>query len=180
MRRSVTDVQQVRAGVAARALDMARARPSITRVRAVSTHAITPLENGWQLTATGSEGPDISRARWSDALVPGTAAAALRATGDWDWTQPRDFDADDWWYRCGFSVDGDPASAEYVLAFGGLATIADVWLNGVQILASRSMFIAFDVSVSDLLRPNNVLVIRFRALAAALGAGPPLPRARWH
>lgn len=180
MRRSVPDVEQLSAGATARPLELrARARPSVTRIRGVSTHAITSLDSGWQLTATGSEAPDISRARWSDAVVPGTAAAAFRATGDWDWSQPRDFDADDWWYRCEFSIDGDPASSEYVLTFGGLATVADVWLNDTQILSARSMFTAFDVSVSDLLRPNNVVVIRFLALAASLGAGATLPRARW-
>ena len=31
-------------------------------------------------------------------------AAALRAAGRWDLDHPRDFDADDWWYRCRFTL----------------------------------------------------------------------------
>src|SRR5882724_2547503 len=63
------------------------------------------------------------------AVVPGTVATALNAAGNWDFNRPADLDAHDWWYRTTFAApdrgDGRPCR----LAFDGLATLAEVWLN---------------------------------------------------
>ena len=61
----------------------------------------------------------------------------------------RDFDADDWWYRCRFAVPDRTPSTR--LRFDGLATIADAWLNGRHILHSTSMFLAHAVDVGAVL-----------------------------
>ena len=49
---------------------------------------------------------------WIPCDGPMPAAAALRAAGRWDLDHPRDFDADDWWYRCRFAAPdaGDTSS----------------------------------------------------------------------
>jgi beta-mannosidase len=63
-----------------------------------------------------------------------------------------------------------------VLHFEGLATLAQVWLNGALILESRNMFEQHRVDVEALLAPENELVICFRSLQAALAARRPRPR----
>src|SRR5690606_14885323 len=108
---------------------------------------------------------------WQSACVPGTVAQIMLK----DAAQSIDLDADDWWYRCHFTS----SSAEHgtpSLYFGGLATIAQVWLNGVLILQSHNMFITHQIDVADYLQPANELVICFRSLAQTLGQKRPRPR----
>ena len=52
-----------------------------------------------------------------------------------------DFDAQDYWFRCRFSAQEHDA----VLDFEGLATLADVWLNGEPILSSVNMYLRHQV-----------------------------------
>jgi beta-mannosidase len=56
-------------------------------------------------------------------------ASALRAAGEWDVSSRRDFDAEDWWYRCRFSGPAPAPGHHVFLGFAGLATLADVWLK---------------------------------------------------
>ena len=107
---------------------------------------------------------------WLRAIVPGTLGAALRALDLW---QPDDdvaFDATDTWYRA--SVTGDGTA---VLRFEGLATIAEVYLDGAPILASDNMFLAHEVGVE--LSGTHALHIAFRSLDAHLATRK--ARARW-
>jgi beta-mannosidase len=107
--------------------------------------------------------------------VPGTAAAALRAAGLWSPGEPRDFDAEDWTFRSTFAA-GD---GHELLRFGGIATVAEVLLNGEPILRSESMFLEHVVDVGALLREGeNELEIRCRALGPLLRQRR-TPRARW-
>jgi beta-mannosidase len=103
-------------------------------------------------------------------------AAALRAAGLWSTSQPPDLDSDDWWYRCRFSAVDTVAPVR--LRFEGLATVADVWLNGEHILHSENMFVAHDVDVPQLVAGQNELVLRFSALAPLLEPSR-RPRPRW-
>ena len=61
--------------------------------------------------------------------------------------------------------------------FEGLATIVDVWLNGVHLGRADNMFVAWEAEVSELLREENELVLCARALRPLLR--PQRPRARW-
>jgi beta-mannosidase len=133
------------------------------------------LIDGWQLALTApgvAETPDTlaSTLEWITAVVPGTAALALQAAGRWSLDRPEPLHDKDIWYRARFAGTGPRT-----LRFGGLATIAEVWLNGSKILASDNMFLAHDVDVA--LAGNNELVIVFRSLEQALAAKK--GRARW-
>ena len=88
---------------------------------------------------------------WVPAEVPGTVAAALRAQGLWtSGVADRDLlDGRDWWFRCRFA---DPGNGPWLLQMGGLATLADVWLNGVHLLHSDDMFVEHELEI-DCLRP---------------------------
>ena len=79
---------------------------------------------------------------WIPAVVPGTAAAALRSQDAWS---PGDddvatLDGSDWWYRCRFDLRDGDGDGRWELELGGLATLADVWLNGEHLLHSENMW----------------------------------------
>jgi len=115
-------------------------------------------------------------AGWIRAFVPGTVAQALHAAGEWDFDRPIDFDAQDYWYRCAWRQDSPSAMTRHELRFAGLATFADVWLNGERILQADNMFREYVVDVTRHLAADNELVICFRALASALAIRRPRPR----
>lgn len=132
--------------------------------------ALTSLPAG---AATDPASFAAQQADWLPAVVPGTAASALRSAGRWSLDDRRDFDADDWWYRWRFGPRPDS-----VLRLDGLATIADVWLNGQHLLHSDNMFHAHRIPVGALPGDANELLIRFHALAPLLAQRRPRPRWR--
>lgn len=109
---------------------------------------------------------------WLPATVPGTAAAALRAAGRWDFDRPADLDGQDWWFRTTFRAPGGPCR----LCLDGLATLAEVWLNGRLLLTTTNMFRGHSIDVGPHLRGENELVLGFRSLREALNRKRPRPR----
>src|SRR5262245_21980535 len=93
--------------------------------------------DGWAWTCTSTEAGTVAdpvalstgEREWIPAAVPGTAAGALRANRAWKHgvADTDVLDDRDWWFRCRFA---DPGAGPWLLRLGGLATIADVWLNG--------------------------------------------------
>jgi beta-mannosidase len=142
----------------------------------LTARRLRPLATGWALARTAPETcatpAALSRTpcTWRPAEVPGTVAASVRAELDAN----ENFDADDWWYRTTFARPTE--GGRHFLRFEGLATIAEVWLNGKPILTSRNMFRAHRVDVTRLLRDDNDLAIAFRSLDAALAGRRPRPR----
>lgn len=131
------------------------------------------IDTGWEVSVVE---PDGHPAQWLPARVPGTAAGALRDAG-----QPideRDLDAADCWFRTTFDADAAAVDEEVVLRLGGVATVAEVFLNGELLLESESMFLSHELDVSSRLRGRNELVIRCLALTPLLSQ-PRKPRARW-
>src|SRR3954469_3737747 len=112
----------------------------------------------WQVARGGTD-------EWIDAVVPGTVGDVLG--GD-------DLDEHDWVFRAIFEADEAGAAWLHV---GGIATHADVALNGEHVLATHSMFLAHDVPV-ELREGANELTITCHALAPLL-AQQRKPRARW-
>jgi len=116
---------------------------------------------------------------WFPATVPGTAAAALRDAGQWVWGDDDEelLDGSEWWYRCRFDAPEGSLRGPWRLELGGLATVADAWLNGRQVLHSENMWIAHQIEVDEL-DPRNVLLLRFAALTPLLAQRRPRPRWR--
>ncbi|MBW8445964.1 MAG: hypothetical protein K0M49_10050 [Arenimonas sp.] len=136
-----------------------------------------PLEHGWTLLVTEAgryAGPnEVHRpAARIPAPVPGTVASALTAAGLFDPERPQPLhDKDAWYFR---SLEGE-AEGPAILRFAGLATIAEVYINGELRLASDSMFQAHDLDL--VLTGQDEIAICFRALAPHLDKRG--PRARW-
>jgi beta-mannosidase len=154
----------------------------MSTARTTGSRTTRPLDGVWEIGAAAPgraqtpadlEGLALD---WIACSGPMPAAAALRAAGLWDLDRPRDFDAEDWWYRCRFSASD--AHSHSLLRFDGLATVVDVWLNGTHILRSESMFVANVVDVSGILRNDNELVLRFHALGPLLAVRRPRPKWR--
>ena len=144
-------------------------------VHAKAGERVRALDRGWSLalTAPGSiAAPDSLGpiTDWIDAAVPGTAAQALRDAGRWSLDAPAPLHDRDVWYRLRFDGDGPRT-----LRLGGLATIAEVWLNGERLLSSDSMFVAHAIDV--VLRGDNELCLAFRALHPTLAKKK--GRGRW-
>lgn len=140
----------------------------MARLHAVTGRSATPLSAGWDLCVTepgGTPGGD-----WLPAPVPGTVAQALQEAGLYRLGEPLPLHDRDVWYRLRLAGEG-PCT----LRFHGLATIAEVWLDGTRILTSASMFERHDVPV--MLRGAHALRIVFRALNPVLKARK--GRGRW-
>ena len=139
------------------------------------------VEIQWEMTSSAPDTwmhPDdlpSSTTEWLLADVPGTAASTLRNHDRWDWDNHLDFDAYDWWWRGQVSSVG--RDGRWFLHLGGLATVADVWVNSQHVLTSESMWLSHDLELDDLADPTTIF-IRCRALKPLL-AKQRKPRARW-
>jgi beta-mannosidase len=146
------------------------------------------LAEGWQLCATApgaiadplADAAAVAALAWTPIAGALPAAAALRASGAWSLDgAARRFDAEDWWYRLRFDAPDHAAGTAALLGFDGLATLAEVWLNGRPILRSDNMFLAHAVEAGALLRASgNELLLCCRSLDQALAARRPRPRWR--
>jgi beta-mannosidase len=140
------------------------------------------LGDGWQAASCQPDacaGPhDLDGLTWRPARVPGTAAGVLADAGAWRPGDPVHLDGQDWWFRTSFAAEPPQEGERVVLALDGIATVAEVHLNGECVLTSESMFAAHAVDVGDLLRDRNELAIRCRALSPLLRVSR-RPRARW-
>ena len=131
----------------------------------------------WQVTSTEPGAAAVPAEldpalTWVAALCPGTAASAWRDAGRWTDDAEVDFDAFDWWFRTELQGDPDHPSAVH---FGGIATIADVWVDGEHVLHSENMFVAHEISVPA--GPTHELIVVCRSLNAWLATRR--PRGRW-
>lgn len=155
------------------------------RVRHVTGYDSHGLHSGWEFGASppdAIQSPDDLEAAgldWTPTTVPCTVASALRAAGRWSLdAAPRRFDAEDWWFRTTFGVEAAAIGEQLWLIFDGLATVADVWLNGQWLARHHGMFTAFEHRVDDVVRADNALVVCFRSLDTLLRQRRPRPRWR--
>ena len=126
----------------------------------------------------GAAGPDFDAGGWIDVPVPGDLHLALLAAGrishPFDdrneaavaWMEERE-----WWYRMRMRGGVAPAGDERLrLVLHGLDTFATVYLNGEELGSHGNMFRPAAFDVSERVRPENLLAIRFDPPAAHVGA----------
>lgn len=154
----------------------------MARIRNVSAHRQMPLSEGWELASVDSgiiDHPDQLtplELNWRPAKVPGTVAMALGSADAQAASAAQDLDAVDWWYRCRFRAEPARRKQPIILKLDGLATLADVWLNGVAVLCSTNMFLEHAIDVGHLVQEQNELHIRFQSLQSHLKQKRPRPR----
>lgn len=152
------------------------------------------LTEGWELkqhSLAHSLADDFARPdAWFPATVPGTVHEALLAAGripdpfyGCNEREVQWIGEVDWLYRCAFTLTEAEAAEPAALCLEGLDTVATVWLNGHQVLASDNMFVSHRVAATGLLRAGrNTIRIHF---ASALRHGQALEaahgrRAAWN
>ena len=147
----------------------------MARWKALDRPAPRFLAEGWTMTVTPAGAlaapPADAGLDWLPASVPGTAAAALAASGRISLDSPVPLHDKDIWYRR--RIDGAGA---HRLRFEGLATIAEVFLDDRPILATQTMFAGHEVDID--LAGEHTLSIAFRSLEAWLAVAKG-QRARW-
>lgn len=136
-----------------------------------------PLEQGWTLLVTEAGRyvvpSELPRAAFHiPAPVPGTVAGALTDAGLFDPAAPSPLHDKDVWYQR--SLIGETPGAA-ILRFEGLATIAEIFVNGALQHVGETMFETVDLPLD--LSGCDDLVICFRALQPHLDKKG--PRARW-
>ncbi|UZE47083.1 glycoside hydrolase family 2 protein [Rhodopseudomonas sp. P2A-2r] len=147
----------------------------MTDIRAMTGRKVQPLDSGWELALSPPQAwqapGGLGDAVWLPALVPGTAAGALRALGQWSLIEPQPLHDKDVWYRLRVNGQG-----KRKLRFEGLATFAEVFLDGRLILTGSSMYEPYEVDIG--LGGEHWIHIAFRSLRRVL-AGTKGPRPRW-
>lgn len=119
-----------------------------------------------------------SEGEWLAIDRPMTVLAALRAHERWSYDRPRPLDDETWWFRARAPRKN---GAVNILRIGGLATLADVFVDGEHVLRSENMFHAHSIDIDA---PRNVgtddddveVTIRFDPINAELAKKKPRPR----
>jgi len=101
---------------------------------------------------------------WIKAIVPGTAAQTLLESDSWSIDDNLNFDDFDWWYKTTFDITKSKLQESSFIQFKGLATVADIWLNGHLICKTDNMFKLYCIDVAEYIKEKNELFIRFQAL----------------
>lgn len=105
--------------------------------------------------------------------LPTTAAVVVREVDGEAAARARDYDGETWWFRTTVEV---PEETDLLLDCAGLATICEVWVDGVLIAESESMFAPLRVTLRSS-TGSIVLALRFRSLTEHLARRR--PRGRW-
>ncbi len=114
----------------------------------------------------------IKNWQFLEAEVPGCVQLELQKAG----IEPEPFYADNvikyakyenyqWVYEKTFFVDEDLKGEEYILSFGGIDTIADVYLNGAHVGSPQNMFIEHEYNVTEHLNfsGENKLIVHIHS-----------------
>jgi beta-mannosidase len=142
----------------------------------VSSSRSFPLSSFVWLSTPPGKWASPAEVDWQGArAASSTVGAALAAVRELDLSAPPELDRQDHWYRTALP-DQLPAGP-LTLCLDGLATIADVWLDGALILHSENMFAEHALELASSARASE-LVLCFRALSTVLAQRRPRPRWR--
>jgi beta-mannosidase len=108
---------------------------------------------------------------WIPTTVPCTVAKALHRAHRYDAENPHALHTADFWFARTLNAQG-----EHVLRFDGLATVAEIYLDGCLLHTSTSMYVPVRLPVR--LHGSHRLHVVFRSLQRHLQGLKP-PRARW-
>jgi len=149
--------------------------------RLTNPEALSVLSEGWRAASTPPGQRDrpgaLEELDSVAALAPGTVAGALAQAGRPS-EDPAELDGQDWWFWTSFSTPPTRDGERLHLWLDGLATVADVYLDGELVLHSESMFQRHCLELDSAASGERRLAICCRALKPLLAARRG-PRARW-
>lgn len=134
---------------------------------------VPTILTGFELAHTGREvstpdAPELAVLDWTPAVIPGGVHESLLAAGviehpyfGGNEAQVQWIGDETWWYRTKFAAPSRAAGERVRLTFPGLDTVASIWLNGELLGAHASQFRPAAFDVTDRLREDNELVLRF-------------------
>jgi len=147
----------------------------LAKVIAITQERRTPLTSGWRMLLSAPAAfcePSVlsDNDDWIVAEVPGTAASSLMRAGRWHFDSPEPLEGYDFWYHTQIQSGGFTN-----ILFEGLATFAEVYIDGIRVLTSDNMFLEHEHAICQ---PGaHHLHLCFRALTPALEEKR--KRARW-
>ena len=129
------------------------------------------LDGEWQLCC--AEGKEYSEFNWDEsipAIVPGSIHTALHEAGKipdptigTNQTIARQESYKAWAYRLSFS-HSKKDKKKYRLEFDGICNKCSIWLNGKKLGAHEGMFGGPEYDVTDILQPENDLIVLLDAI----------------
>jgi beta-mannosidase len=135
----------------------------MARIHAISGETIVALSE-WEMCVApfGLAGlADLPKdAQWIAARAPGTVAQALSDAGLWRFEAPAPLDGNDYVWRTHFTAHG-----RRLLRFHGLASIAEIFIDGALVLSSDNMFHAHEIAFDA--RGEHEIALWFRGLTPA-------------
>lgn len=162
-------------------------RRNVRGLAAADVAEVVRLDTGWRLLGTAA-GQCASPAElpvdgaWLHMATLGPVASVLKRAGDWADGEPSvRLDASDWWYHLALDEQAvsSRSSETWHLELGGVATLAQLWVNGVEQAVVPNMHLAQQLGLRGLLRPGrNDIHLVCRAMDAALKQRRPRPRWR--
>jgi beta-mannosidase len=146
-------------------------------LRHVSDDVVVELDRGWRVVVDEScalNHEQVRRLPGIDVRVPCTMASLARDRGDLDLSAGRDDDARDCWFIHDLALDVEDVPT--TLVCDGLATIAEVYLDGELLLRSENMFRRHAIDVTGRIKRGSSVAIRFCSLTRHLAVRRPRPR----
>lgn len=146
------------------------------------------LNDNWLMSGapeTGGKSDDIAsflkkREKTFSCTVPCSAQSVLEEAGE----EPEAYYSDNitkyekyeyyqWLFEKEFEVDKNMSGDKYILVFGGIDTVADIYLNGVLLGKTANMFIehSFDVTKQLVLDGKNKLEVHIHSVMNAARGG---------
>ena len=122
----------------------------------------------------GEDPPSTGHETWIPATVPGTAALAWSSSFGAAAAEVLDVDASDWWFATTIVVT---RPGPHRLDCQGIATIAEVHVDGQVVATSSSMWLPVSVDVDLAVGPHEIAIVS-RALRPLLDQKRPRPRWR--
>lgn len=140
---------------------------------AIDAHHSISLTGGWRMlrAAPGQYGDvaQLPQQGWHDVVLPATVSELLGS----EFSDDERLDSFDWWFRLELPELSGVDDAPLRLRFEGLATLADVWVDGRLLLQVHNMH---RCHVVPLARCARVVALRFAALLPELQLRRPRPR----
>lgn len=122
--------------------------------------------------------PDLQHPAWRETDIPTTIASAMHSSDAFPWHQEGLLDEQDHWFHLVLDCTNLDKKGEHEIAFAGLATETEIWLENELVLQTHNMFREYRINLDGSANQENLdCFVRVVALQSTLNQKK--PRARW-